>query len=661
MRLEEALWTRIALLDEMDRALLELVAVGGAPLPQESVAHAAGVPLGAFIEQVGRLRSANLAKTHGVRRGDPVEPYHDRVREAVLAHLSDEDRARCHRRLALALEASATGVGADPEALAAHWEGAGDRSKAASYSRRAADEAAAALAFDRAARLYRRSLTLRPPAAPTEEARLRTQLGDALANAGRGREAAEAYLGAVALSSGDDVLHLHRRAADQLLRSGHIDEGVATLRTVLGAVGARLPESPRGALASLLWSRARLRLRGLGFRERAAADVPPAELLRIDVYWSVQEGFAIADTIRGADFQTRGLLAALEAGEPYRIARALGAEAAYSASAGGEARERTARLLAEADALAQRIEHPHALGVVAAAAGLAAFLEGRWRDAAAHMARAEEIFPRCTDVAWEMHTAHLYGLIARFYLGELEDLSRLHAARLREAEERGNLYAATTLRTALPQVAWLVADQADVARRQLAVAARDWSRQGFHLQHYWTLLAAGHVDLYTGANASAHARVRDQWPALDGSLLLRIQVVRVEALWLRARSAIAFAAETKGGERARLLALAERDAAAIAGERMPWSDPIAALLQAAIAHGRGDDDGAAARLAFAATGFQRADMALLAHAARWARARVVGGAEGHALAEQAARWLTANKVASPAQLCAMLAPGFGAA
>ena len=38
-------------------------------------------------------------------------------------------------------------------------------------------------------------------------------------------------------------------------------------------------------------------------------------------------GLALVDSIRAADFNTRHLLLALEAGEPYRIARALALEA----------------------------------------------------------------------------------------------------------------------------------------------------------------------------------------------------------------------------------------------------------------------------------------------------------------------------------------------
>ena len=50
-------------------------------------------------------------------------------------------------------------------------------------------------------------------------------------------------------------------------------------------------------------------------------DLAPAELMRIDICWSAASGLALIDTVRGADFQTRHLLLALNSGERYRIAR----------------------------------------------------------------------------------------------------------------------------------------------------------------------------------------------------------------------------------------------------------------------------------------------------------------------------------------------------
>src|SRR5262249_29210703 len=154
--------------------------------------------------------------------------------------------------------------------------------------------------------------------------------------------------------------------------------------------------------ASMLWRRSLLRLRGPRFRRREKERVPAIDLERIDLCWSAVAGLSMFEPIRGADFQARGLWLALRAGEPFRIARAMAMEAAHRATAGLPASRRVNLLLETAGELADRIDSPHARGMIELVRGISALLFGRWKDAGISLGQAEELFRNyCTGVTWE--------------------------------------------------------------------------------------------------------------------------------------------------------------------------------------------------------------------------------------------------------------------
>src|SRR5262249_50729101 len=144
------------------RELLELVALASGRLLQQTASQAADLSFGDFAKEVAMLRVAHFLRTAGMRASDHVEPYHDRVRKAVLAHLEPARARAHHRRLALAFETTGQ---TDAEALTVHWREAGEAPKAAHFAQLAAAKASKALAFDRAAHFYQMCLDLRsdPP------------------------------------------------------------------------------------------------------------------------------------------------------------------------------------------------------------------------------------------------------------------------------------------------------------------------------------------------------------------------------------------------------------------------------------------------------------------------------------------------------------------
>jgi hypothetical protein len=392
------------------------------------------------------------------------------------------------------------------------------------------------------------------------------------------------------------------------LHTGHFDRGMDAIREVLASVGLEVASSPRGALTSLIRRRLWLRLRGLGYQRRDPTQVANEVLTRIDILRSVATGLSMIDVIHGADFNTRHLLAALRAGEPHRVARALAVESAHSSTGGGKTAVRTRRLAKAASVLAAELDDPHAIGLAKAVSGIGAFLRGEFRAARDLCQSAEQILREQTrGTSWELTSAQSFGLAGMFYLGELRELAEVVPVKLREAEERGNLWFATGLRSWRTNSAWLAIDDPDEARRQVEQANRQWSREGFHLQHYYELLANGQIDLYLGDGRAALERIERDSKALGRSMLLRVQNIRVEAQHLRARGALAIGN----------VEIPRQAARAIERERLPWAIAIAKLIDANIALVRGDD--ATEALVAAETALTAADMHLYAAVARFRR------------------------------------------
>jgi hypothetical protein len=324
----------------------------------------------------------------------------------------------------------------------------------------------------------------------------------------------------------------------------------------------------------------------------------------------------------------------------------------------GEKRAR--KLLAEAERLARKNQQPTAIGLVAGCTGLAEFVFGQFKSARGHLERAERLFQEsCVGVAWEIDVTRLFALICLNFEGQLAELARRLGPIVLEAEDRGDLFAATSIRVATAHIVALAADRPAEARRGVDEAMRRWSQTGFQMQHRYALLAHADIDLYEGRAAEAHRRLEAAWPAMEKALLLRIKQQRLEMLAVRARAALGAAAQSEGRARQALIGQALRAAARIERDAMAWATPIASLIRAGAAHLEGQSDIALAGLARAEAGFVGAEMALYAAIARRRRGELLGGDEGAALVASADEALAAATVKNVSAVTALLSPGFG--
>ncbi len=653
---DAVLRARIAELPRDARSLLEIVAVAGRPLSQAVALRAAAVETNE-PEVVTALRNGNLVHTRGARDRDDIECFHDRIREAVVSRLSDDELTVRHARLAKTFESSGEG---DAETLSIHFEGAGDMERAGRYSLAAADAAAAALAFDRAATLYRRALKL-VRVSDAERSELHGKLGDALAVSGRRAEAAKVYREAARTDNASDALEYGRRAAEAYLWSGHVDEGVRALEEVLHIVEVPMPRTSRRALTSFVWRRMWLRLRGLRFKERDASELSKQELSRINALWTASVGFAMCDHSRGADFQVRHLLAALASGERREVARALALEAGYLSVAGRRAHERATAVSKEAHAIAEQVGDPLSLGWAVGARGLVAYQVCDFAATRDLSQRALNYLAGAHGATWERSTIEQYRLWAQYYTGAVDEFSRTVPAMLRAAEDRGDRYTATNLCTGVPNAAWLLVDQPETAKAVQRDALARWTRQGFHLQHYWSFLSTMHAHIYSGEAEEAVRLAQETWPLLRRSRLLRASMVRAESAHARARAYIAAAASRDESNRAALLGNAERDCKLLDKEDAPFTRAWAQLARAGIAAVRGDRNVAVALATRAHEMFEQAGMALYAAAARRQLGVLVGGETGAGHVAAAEEAMGRTLVANPAAYARLLAPGLDVA
>jgi eukaryotic-like serine/threonine-protein kinase len=664
-RLDDALWRRIDLLDPSTRRLLVLTAVAGRPIAQSIVADALGLmnagrpvehsrPLSGssfapIVDQMGELRHACLICTTGSHPNDTIEPYHDRIRETVLARLDPSARKQNHLLLAEALERAGRG---DAETLAYHWQEAGARDRAHDYSVMAADQATSALAFERAARLYRSSLELAPPASKMI-GELSRKLGDALANAGRGLEAAQAYQAAALLETSLESVLLQRLAAEQLLRSGHIKQGIASMSQALRGMGVATSKNRLLAVLSLATLRARIRVRGFRHRRRQQGEVSPLQLARIDGTWTAATCLTMFDGLGSAELQCRSTLLALRAGTPLQVLRALTAEAIFLALAGQSARSRIERLLASASELSADLGHPHAQAWVALSRGASAFFLGEWAVGERQCASAEAIFRGRPGASFELASARAFLVWSAMMRGQFAQVLKRVPVYIEEAESRGDLYAATYQMTGFSNVAWLSKDDAPEARRMLALAESRWPTEQFDVPRYLNMIAAAHIELYDGRGSAGYERILRDWASLRWGVAFRAQITRFGMRFVRGLAALA--AYDERHERA-LLSDAEACANAIARERVTWSECFSEILRFGADSRRGVGERSLAHLTQAEEKATATGMALHRAVVRHRRGEIIGGDEGQTLIDEALEFMAVQNIKNPDRMLDMLSP-----
>jgi len=619
--------------------------------------HATGLDAGALARHLSLLRVAHLVRSGGVRLADTVEPYHDRVRAAVEERLTDGVRRHWHERLVAAMEACDRKT---PERMAFHLATLGEDERAAGFMAEAANRAAEALAFDRAARHYRDAIACWPT--QDEELRqLRIALGDVLASMGHSREAAEAYTEAVPGAKRSEALELQCEVANQLLRGGYTDLGLDTLAAVADDLGLHLPKTSFGALISLLARRIQIRLRGIGFKERDESQLSREALVRADICQHMAGSLSFADHIRGADFSTRFTIAALRLGEPSRVCNALATEAAYIFAGGGVDSAYARKLMAAAEKILRTQEEPVEGVLLGIARMVRAFTRSSWREAVKFAEEVEEESLEHRGLSHERAMARYMAICSLANMGELAELERRVPELTRDAVRRGDRYAEAGLVFGSINLIYLNRHGPDDARRRIDAMVERCDLEQNHLQAYDSLCAHCHIDLYLGQGRRALERVNAAWPALRRSFLFTAPSIGGEASHLRGRTLLAAAVESGHGPvRDKLVKLARREARWLSRQSIGWSTSLGLLISAGAEALSGDRQAAVALLGQAITEHDAGEARLYAAAARLKLGALLGE-DGADLITAGKAFMEEQSVTDPDRLCAVLLPGFDAA
>ena len=643
----QALRARFTRLPPAARSLLETVAVAGHPVSELIARRACGLS-GSSWEDSGLLGAQHLVRFSVAADGRRLEPFHDRIREAVLADLSPLRASQCHRGLAEALE---EGGSADPEVLAGHHEAAGNAERALHFSVLAAEQADRALAFDRAARLYRRAIGL-VPQGNSQRVKLLAALAAALANSGRCVDAADTFLeAAMGESAAAERTRLRRRAAEQRFFAGQIDQGRRLIREDLGAQGFPVPRRRRAWISLLLHRLYLRRLRGLEARQRDSFSLGETNLL--EHVYNVCVGISFVDALIGGEMAVRYFLRALDLGEPHLVARGRALIAGHAAIEAPNSKW-TRFLVERMEEDGKKVDERPLDGTLACVRGLRAYFGGDWRDALGHLDKAEKIFSEeCPALVWELWTTRAVSIWALFFLGEWREMQRRVETKLREARDRGNLYGVAGIVSPFGVATWLARDDVAGATESLREVTSRWSVRGFQFQKFWFLTAASLIRLYAGDGRGAWEGLSSGWnDVANPAVTFRFPMLTVQLLNVRGGCALAAAAlEAPGSEaRRKLLDQAERAARRLGKVAVPQASALADLLQGSAAIQRGQTVEAVTSVERAVQAFDRLEMGAFAAAARCQLARL--------RRESLPAFLPAEGVANPPAMVRMLAPGF---
>jgi serine/threonine protein kinase len=548
LTLDAALAARIEGLAPDARELLAMVALADKPYGTHLYARA--LPRGE-LPRDGLLALLQ----HGLlrRSADKLVCYHDRIKRAALVRLSAEARQQAARKLASALSRELRSDAAERARL---WDEAGEKVHAVEAYEQAGNLALDGLAFVRAEQHYARALELL--AGRDDDARVRRLLvarGHALVRAGRSANAARLFQRAAVHATGEEAVRLRLWAAQHLLQSAQVEEGMRAASQLLQEVGLSLPASDRAAKLRIAWERARVKLRGIEQKSNASSSAH--QQLMLEVLHDLSSSVRAISLLPGSALVAQYLRRALDTGHAIHTARALAYEA-FLRVVNAPQRDQDA-LFERSRSLAESTSEPALIAEVDLLQGYACNTQQRFRAAPAYFWRAHDLLQtQCPGEPWLLTASRMYMGSSWMYSGNFQEIQRHAQGWLEEARARDDRYAVAAIAGfGGGSLRHLMNEQPELALSELEAAMAPWPKEPFATTHYGAFIATYHVLCsQPGPGLLQYLNGR---PELDRASLMRVPTPRFTYLSARLRGLLLAMESRNNASKGALLAQARAD------------------------------------------------------------------------------------------------------
>jgi PAS domain S-box-containing protein len=450
---------RLDLLPAPARRLLAVGALLGKEFDSTMAASLVGQDAEEASEAITEARRRHILWSSG----DRCTFVHDKLREALLGQLDEDDRKALHRRAALAFEADANDRIFE---LAYHFDAAGEAARALPYALAAADRARAQHALEIAETQYRiaeRGVALADVAARKHVAE---GLGDVLMLRGKYEEAAAQL--EVAAQLADDIVdkaEIGGKLGELAFKRGDVATASEEVERAVRLLGRRMPRSGAGFVLSAIGEivvqlfHSLLPRLFLGRRDGAGAR---AELLAVRLYSRLAYIYWFK---RGRVPCLWAHLREMNLAERYppgaELAQAYSEHAPVMTmvpwfSRGRAYGEKSLRIRTELGDLWGQGQSLNFIGTVLYAAS-------RYEECIDHCGRAFALLDRTGD-CWESNTAKWHIALSLYRLGRLDEAVEASRVVRRAATEIGDHQAA-----GIALGAWAKASAGDVPAELIQV------------------------------------------------------------------------------------------------------------------------------------------------------------------------------------------------